>query len=100
VSSKLCVTPEVRAAMVQAVGIDPAIRLFKRVEEQLLLNLDALRARRDPQDPACFLVGIRPLVVIARGGWFDCTFSVDDQREVDALWLVTFRAEFRPIGPI
>jgi len=86
--------------MVRAVGIDPAIRLFKRVEEQLLLNLESLRGHRDPADPVCFLVGVRPLVVTARGGWFDCTFSVDDVSVEEALWLVTFRAEFRPIGPI
>jgi hypothetical protein len=65
----------------------------------LLTELDALNRNRDPHDHACFLVYIRPLVAKDKGGWFDCTFTVDDQREPGALWLVGFEAEYRAIGP-
>jgi hypothetical protein len=85
--------------MVAELGLDPALRLISIIKR---LDGDQLQSRRhvrDPNNPDCFLYRYQPLVVAEKGGWFACTFAIQDQ--VDGSFIVMgFRSEYHPIGPL
>jgi hypothetical protein len=98
VNYKVAFNRAVSQRMVDTLGLDLALRLLSKVRGLLEKQADQLRTNRDPADPACFVIRV-PLVTMAKGGWYDCQFAVEDQ-SAGHLRVAGFTADFRAIGPM
>jgi len=85
--------------MVDAFGLETALRVITKVTNRLRQRADQLRKDRDADNPDCFSMLVSPVVCWTKGGTYRCTFTIDDQTE-GPLRVVGCQAEFRPIGPL
>jgi hypothetical protein len=98
VNYKVVFDPAVSQRMVDTLGLEPALRLLSTVRKLLEERGGQFLAHRDPNYPRCFQIRV-PCVSRAKGGWYECSFSVDDGTPGE-LNVVGFAEEFRPVGPI
>lgn len=87
------------ADIVEHLGVDAALRLISTVTRRLRERADEFRSNRDPGELGCFLIRVRPFIVPRQGGWYDCLFSVNDQKP-EVLIVSNWAYEFRLIGPL
>jgi hypothetical protein len=94
---KVVVAKSVSQRLVDELGIDPALRMRDRAI-RALADAGRYSGNRHSQAPGCFLCRL-PAVVSSKGGWFECTFTVNDHTPGE-LHVVGVVIEFRPIGPM
>jgi len=84
--------------MVQTLGTDLGLRLRDKVVATLTSAAERHQGNRYAEDPSCFQFWL-PVVARDKGGWYHCTFVVNDQNP-EEFHIEGTAIEFRAIGPM